>query len=406
LIKSLLINKERLNLLVSQIVIAIIGLLSGKIIALYFSPSDYGLFNLQFAIYTFFFTLLLSPFIQYMKTVSKTLLLKLGYKFFLYLAVILMLFFYLSLLIIYNINYGLNYMFFAVLLIMIPANLIFNLISDYFNVYNKLNLFSASNFTKNFVSLLFLIVLLTLNYKYNDGLVLLWIFQVVGFVFGILFFLPHYKFNFSQIYSISFKKFSSRYALYASPLVILAFWSWINNYFDRFAIENFLSINEVGIYNANYTVGAKFFLLLNPFFLTLLVPNVYKNNEIGIRKNTIYKYAKIYTLISIPILVVIYFLTDFIGLLLLSKKYESGFHLIFWIALSYFFLTLIYLFETIFYAESKTKIILYSNIISAILNILLNVFLIPIYGLNGAFIATLIAFIVRFLVVYLYFKKL
>ena len=91
---------------------------------------------------------------------------------------------------------------------------------------------------------------------------------------------------------------------------------------------------------------------------------------------------------------------------MLSENYESGFYLIFWISLAYFFLTIVYFYETIFYAESKNKVILYSNIVSAVFNILLNVLLIPIFGLNGAFIATLISFLIRLLVVKFYFSRL
>lgn len=406
MIKKLLKNKEKNYLLLSQIIIAFVGLVTGKIVAIYFIPKDFGFFNLQFATYTFFFSLLISPFIQYLKTVSKTFLPKIGYQTFLYLAIFLILIFYISFLLIHTINYGINYWLFLILSIMIPANLMFSLISDYFNIQNRLNLFSLVNLIKNLGSFLFLGILFFINYKYSDGSIILWAVQVIGFLFGIILFMPHYKFNFSTIYKISFVKFSKKYFVYAWPLMILAFWSWINNYFDRFAIEYYLDLKSVGIYNANYAVGSKFFLLLNPFFLTLLIPNIYNNNEIKVRKASINKYVNLYTFVSIPILILIYFLKDFIGLLLLSKSYESGFYLIFWIALAYFFLTVVFLYETIFYAESKTKVILYSNIISAVLNIFLNVLLIPLYGLEGAFIATLVSFGIRFFVVQYYYRKL
>lgn len=399
-------SKEKSYLLLSQIVIAVIGLITGKIIAIYFSPEDFGLFNLQFALYTFFFSLLLTPFIQYTKTATKTLLPKLGYSYFLCLASILMALFFLVMLSVYSMKYSITNYFFLILIFLIPANVLFNLLSDFFNIQNSLNLFSLSNLLKNFGSLCFVGLLFYINYKYSDGATLLWITQIVGFLFGTLLFLPYYKIICPSIHKISFLNFIKKYGKYAWPLMVLAFWSWINNYFDRFAIEYYLDVKSVGIYNANYAVGSKFFLLLNPFFLTLLTPNVYNTASISIRKETIKKYSKLYVVISIPILITIYFLGDYIGLVLLSKSYESGFYLIFWISLAYFFLTIVYFYETIFYAESKTKVILYSNIISAVFNILLNILLIPFYGLNGAFIATLISFLIRLLVVKFYFNKL
>lgn len=405
-IKKLLKNKQKGCLFFSQILIAILGLITGKIIALYFSPEDFGLYNLQFAIYTFFFSFLLTPFIQYTKTVTKTLLPKLGYSYFLSLGCFLIVVLYFVIITFFSIKYSFNNYFFLILGVLIPANVLFNLLTDYFNVHNCLNLFSLSNLLKNLGGLCFVGLIFYINYNYRDGVTLLWIIQIVGFILGTLLFLPYYKISLYGNYKISYNKFIIKYAKYSWPLMILAFWSWINNYFDRFAIEYFLDVKSVGIYNANYSVGSKFFLLLNPFFLTLLTPSIYNTINISDRKDIIKKYTNLYILIAIPILISIFFLGDYIGFFLLSKKYESGFYLIFWISLAYFFLTIVYLYESIFYAESKTKVILFSNIMSAILNILLNVWLIPLYQLNGAFIATLISFLIRFLVVKFYFNRL
>jgi O-antigen/teichoic acid export membrane protein len=298
-----------------------------------------------------------------------------------------------------------NYLY-LIVLVTIPVNLLFVLLSDFFNIKNDLKLFSLLNITKVLFSLIFIIFIFTINFKYTNGTVYLWIVQLVGFIISIILFLPKYKILYPTIYKISYLNFIKKYLKYAFPLIFLAFWSWINNYFDRFAIEYYMDVNSVGIYNASYSVGSKFFLLLNPFFLTLLTPIVYKNISISTKKKSIKKYSKLYLLISIPILIIIYFTSNYIGLILLSKKYESGFYLIFWVALAYFFMTIVYLYETIFYAEGKTKIILYSNVLSAILNIALNVILIPIYGLVGAFLATLFSFLIRFLIIILYFRRL
>ena len=406
MIKFFLNNNQKKIMILSQIIIAILGLITGKIIAIYFSPEDFGLYNLQFAIYTFFFSLLISPLLQFFKSTTKTLLPKIGYSFYLYLGIILMLSFYLIALVLFSFKYDANFYFFLLLLFVIPSNLLFNLLMDYFNIHNQLNLFSAMNLLKSIGGLCFVGLLYYINYKYTDGPGVLWLLQIISFLIGTLFFIPYFKIKFISAFTISFRKFLKKYALFAWPLVTLAFWGWINNYSDRFFIEYYLDIKNVGIYNANYSVGSKFFLILNPMFLTLLVPGVYSNTSTEKRKKVINKYVKFYILISIPILVLIYFLHNFIGIILLSKSYESGFYMIFWIAVAYFFLTLVFFYETIFYAEGNTKVILYSNVIAAIFNIILNIVLIPFYGLNGAVISTLLSFITRFFVVQLYFQKL
>ena len=318
--KKLLENKDKGYLLISQIAIAVIGLLTGKIIAVYFSPEDFGLYNLQFAVYTFFFSLFLTPFIQYTKTAIKTLLPKLGFSYFLYLVSFLIVVLYFVLIAVFSLKHYLNnYYFFLILFFLIPANVLFNLLTDYFNVQNCLNLFSLSNLLKNLGGLFFVVLLYYINYKYTYGVNLLWIILIVGFIFGTLFFLPYYKISYYGNHKISFNNFIKKYAKYTWPLMILSFWSWINNYFDRFVIEYFLDVKSVGIYNANYAVGSKFFLLLNPFFLTLLTPSIYNSVSISIRKETIKKYSKLYVLTAIPILISIFFWGDYIGFFCFQK---------------------------------------------------------------------------------------
>jgi O-antigen/teichoic acid export membrane protein len=406
LIKKFLQDKEKRFLLLTQLIIAIIGLLTGKLIAVYFTPAEFGLFNLQFALYTFFFTLFLTPFVQFIKSYTNNLLPKIGFIKFAYLGVLLSLLLVFSMIITINLKYPNDKYLYFLTIITSPLNLLFVLISDYFNIKNKLRLFSLINIVKVLATLIFLTFLYLLKYQYSIGSKFLWIIQIFGFCAAVACYLPHYKIYYNTVYKISYSNFFKKYFRFAWPLIILAFWSWINNYFDRFAIEYYMEVNSVGIYNANYSVGSKFFLLLNPFFLTLLTPFVYSHLNISIKKVYIKKYVKVYTIISIPLLILIYFFGDFFGIILLSKKYESGFYLIFYISIAYFLMTMVFLYETVFYAEGKTKVILYSNIFAAILNIIINMVLIPLYGLNGAFLATLTSFLLRFLIIIIYFNKL
>ena len=56
LIQKLLKNRERNYLLFSQILGAFIGIVYGKLVAVYIPISDFGVFNLYYGIYFFFFS--------------------------------------------------------------------------------------------------------------------------------------------------------------------------------------------------------------------------------------------------------------------------------------------------------------------------------------------------------------
>jgi len=188
--------------------------------------------------------------------------------------------------------------------------------------------------------------------------------------------------------------------------MVLAFWTWINTYIDRFVIEYYLSTKEVGIYNANLGLGSKFFLMINPLFLALITQTSF-NNEIKLesRKKHIIKYAKFYTIISLLGIVILALSYNLVGKIFLSKNYSDGFYIIFWTALSYFVITLTYFYEIIFYAAKNTKIILIANMIAAIINLSLNLMLIPKLHLIGALIGLMIASVIKFLYVYFQFKN-
>ncbi|GAL79880.1 polysaccharide biosynthesis protein [Algibacter lectus] len=404
MIKRLLKNKNRNHVIITQIINAAIGIISGKIIAVYVIPEEFGLYNIQFATFTFASTLLISPFLQYLKSTNKTLLPKLGTKiyftaftpilFIAIVAVILGLYLYTG-------HLSLNLA--IILLIFIPLSSINNTLSDFLNINNQIQQFLKMSVLKSITSLCFLITFFILGITFFTEPEALWIMQLIGVTFGSIFFLNPISYLRFEVNLISFYK---KYFKFAWPLMILAFWSWINNFFDRYAIDYFMTTDNVGIYNANYGLGSKFFLMLSPIFMVMITPLIYDVKRIEIKKTIISRYAKNYIIIGIVLLSFIYIFKNMIGNLLLSTLYKEGFYLIFWIAVAFFIITLTYLYETIFYAEGRTKVILFGNILSATLNIILNILLIPSFGLTGAFLATIGGFTLHLIYINIKFHKL
>jgi len=405
---KLLKNKKRNYLVATQIINAIVALACGKLIAEFIIPEQFGLYNLQFAAFIFFFSLLVGPSITFVKASYQNLLPDLGYKPFFVTILGLSIILFFALIIFFNIYKSGEYMSWGLCLVfflIIPVNIINAVILDQFNVLDRINLFSSLSILKSLVGLGFLAIVFFFIHNFTTDYLLLWGMQLAIGLISVVFFLFRIK-TYKRKSLIKFKSFWKKHWVFTGPLIFLAIWSWINNYFDRYVIEAFLGLNDVGIYNANYGLGSKFFAMLNPIFLVLLTPIIYQDNIKSIKKNAISKYSRFYFILGAFLLIIIFFTTDFIGLLLLSEKYSEGFYIIFWIALCFLIMTGTFLYETIFYANHQTKVILYSNIISAFANIILTLILIPYYGLNGAIIAMLASVIIRFGFVYFKFKKL
>lgn len=225
----------------------------------------------------------------------------------------------------------------------------------------------------------------------------------------ITFFKSYLAFNTSLIWS-EVRKLVSTKALwqYILPLMALAIFGWISNYIDRYIIGYYLSPTAVGIYSVVYGLSSRTMLLATPFITYLspiILSNKGQNLDIQISHKIIFGHIRYYILMAIVACIGMFFLKDWIGTFFLSQQYQSGFYLIPIISVGYVFFGCTFILETKFYAYQQTKYILYHNITGACLNLLLNLWLIPIFGLLGAALSTMMSTGVQLIfTIYLYRK--
>jgi O-antigen/teichoic acid export membrane protein len=170
--------------------------------------------------------------------------------------------------------------------------------------------------------------------------------------------------------------------------MLLPVFMWLVNNLDRYLLDYFHSKEDVGIYSAAYSIGAKIFLLLGGGIIAYLNSSVFKQVADKSKRHLVYsgtvKRLATYLVFGIGIVVVIYFSSDLIGQVLLSKKYEDSFALIPYLALANLLVTSIFFLEQVIYALGETRFVLYHYIVGALSNIVFNLILIPKYGIYGA----------------------
>ena len=105
------------------------------------------------------------------------------------------------------------------------------------------------------------------------------------------------------------------------------------------------------------------------------------------------KVIKMYFIIGIPIIFALSFLGHDLLVLTASKKYEEGFVVIPFIVVGYMLHKANFLYGAGLYLSKKTGTLLMIIACSAVINIILNIILIPIWGLYGAATTTLIAYL-------------
>lgn len=164
---------------------------------------------------------------------------------------------------------------------------------------------------------------------------------------------------------------------------------------DRLMLEKFKGFYETGLYSLIYSFGIIISLIwgsLNSAWVPWYYENMRKKNHILI-KNYSQNYLKVFTIICVVFLM----LSPEILKIMAPKIYWTGLSFLPLIVGGYYF-NFLYSFPVNYeFYSKKTKYIGLATTGAAIINVLLNLYFIPLYGERGAALTTLIAYICMFL---------
>jgi O-antigen/teichoic acid export membrane protein len=402
-VKTIFLNNWKNKQLLAQLFNVFFGLITGKIIAEKISPEGFGKYNLEFGYATFFYSLFIGPFVQYCKLYFKRIINNFGYIYLFQLGFILVVLTTLLFNLCYSWIFN-DYSFFLIIfgsLSYFVLTMVSSIISDFYNLNRMGDQYFNFTFIKGFVGLVFLFIFLQYRLKIDEHLVL-WGFQISSLFISVFFIFNIFKNAFYRKRILSVIVILKHYSKYSWPLLVLAFWNWIANFMDKVVIDYYLSESFVGFYNANSSLGGKFFLFMYPFFLLKLSPEIYNVESNNLIKAKVIQYIKMYILIGLLMLFFVISFQNQIGLILLSNKYSGYFSIISLSGIGFFIFTLTFFYETIFFIKRKLKYILYSTILSASAGVVLNLLLIPIFSIYGAVYSFIIGSTIK--LIYINFK--
>jgi O-antigen/teichoic acid export membrane protein len=172
---------------------------------------------------------------------------------------------------------------------------------------------------------------------------------------------------------------------------------WIQTTSDRYLLEYFLTFDAVGVYVINYGFWSIPYTMLNGWLEILTRPILYnkaaKNEWGGVRQ--VIAMRTLFGLgVSIIGTILIYFVGESIASVMLGTHYWKGRNLMMCIAVAHCFYVVGYSVLPAFLAGKRPKIILLATSVAALINIVVNLFTIPAYGMLGAAMSTLIAYFV------------
>lgn len=192
---------------------------------------------------------------------------------------------------------------------------------------------------------------------------------------------------------------------YGVPLIPHVLSSVVILYTDKILLTKFHGLSSNGIYSVGFMVGQVIGLFQNSFNL-VWVPYAYKRLKNGEHKDKValIKWTYIY-FIGILVLVLLFYLFTPVIFYFLGKSYQVGISMVLWIALGFAFNGMYKMVSVYFFYFEKTIFIAIVSTFSAVVNILLALYLIPKFSFFGAAISTMTAFLSQFLFTWAYTYK-
>lgn len=216
-------------------------------------------------------------------------------------------------------------------------------------------------------------------------------------IFGAISVLLLFKYGYKPIFD---KKLFKQAVNYSYPLILHMVSGYIINIGDRFFILHYLGEKGVGNYAVAYQLGMAVNFFYTSFNLAW-TPTFY--DWMKKRKYEAIKRVKKIIYVTVPLLGTIVILMWYLLHSKIAKlsEYEISFEIVSLIVVSYVILSL-YKFEANYFLyNKKTKKLSTITLISAITTIMLNVVLLPRIGLIGAAIATLVSFVIMYLLIFI-----
>ncbi len=206
----------------------------------------------------------------------------------------------------------------------------------------------------------------------------------------------------------SLKAFDKYFAIdaikYNLPLIPYYLSMVLLNSSDKIMIQKIYSYEEAALYSVAYSISMMIFIVSGALNLSIQ-PWLFKrlkNNENT--KNT--AFLKISTiLVSVCCLFIVIIAPELIAIIG-GEKYMTAIWVMPPLILSVLVMFIYQQFVNVLFYYKKTNIILFVSILAAILNIILNSIVIPIYGFIAAGYTTLFSYIIVMLLYYVFMKKI
>jgi len=301
---------------------------------------------------------------------------------------------------IFGINFHYEFIFklFSVTLPFYLASIVLISILNGFSLYKKV---IQVNICGNIVGLIFSVFLI---YFYQTSGALIAILLAPSMMFFISLFMINREIK------IKLKTFYFLYIKNLSEYTLMAFVSTVIGSFVLISIRNMiiqkLGYDKAGYYEAMSRISSFYLLFLSTILTVYFLPKLSKATTNKETKTIFWSYFKNIIPLFVFGLIIIFLLKDYIIPIIFSNKFLSISTLFLWQLVGDFFKALSLILGYQFFGKKLTTAFIITELFSLFVLYSSTLFLIPIYGIEGAVMAYAFTFFVYFIVLICYFRKI
>ncbi len=248
-------------------------------------------------------------------------------------------------------------------------------------------------------ALLSLTVALLLVFKFNTDISALVLSLVLIDAFAILFFIMINTANISFAIKRVEKKYLKELIHYGSAGLIINMAFLIITSSDRYLIYWFGNLESVGIYDQVYKISQLSIVVLSTIFFNTINPTLLKGLETDFKNSAhlISKYSKVFVIFGLPVITYISIFSKDIATIFLGEEFRVGYTIMPLIFLAAFIHGFLNFYELRLKFSNQLKKLSLIVISAALLNIVLNLIFISLYGYQWAAVTTTITYVLLLL---------
>ena len=281
-------------------------------------------------------------------------------------------------------------------------HLFFVAILNGFSEYKKVTAISVYSYVAGLLISLFLM----LKFDINGALISISVLSVFQFLFSGYYFVQYFSF---QLILLN-RNIDFRNIKHILPLGLMTLFSAVLAPILYISIRNLItkevSLEAAGYYEAMQRISGFYMMFISTLITFYFLPELTNAKSLDKeRKLTFAFYKGIIPIFGFG-LVLIYFLRKFVIQVLLTKEFELVSDLFLWQLLGDFFRALALILGIRFYAKKMMKDYFVTEIISFTVLFSSSYLLIPKFGSEGAVMAYAVTYVLYFVVLLFYFRKL